>query len=345
MKAATISSLLVAGALFLSAPSTEAYVWNATGCSFLPGGVCRWISGARMHRDRCSMPDGWDSDWSYWNAGDQWDNVAAVMDWNWWYNDGCVITAQNGRSETATVNPSQIGGLNGLATCWKSSWGWSECDIKLSNQLNYWNEDESFWNWSNTNQGRVVVLHEFGHAMGLGHDNNQFAVMRSNTPYPLNGGPGFHGEPFPDDANGVRALYSTYQSPGANLFATAQKYVNGVVQATESGSCVTINRCRGQTLSVTVSIGSNGWLAPLSHGVRIFLNNSPSGYTGGWNMFVGTANNPPGTYSTQTLNLTVPSVPNGTYWILWQVDTQNGTAESNEQDNAVHACKTVNVTC
>ena len=62
-------------------------------------------------------------------------------------------------------------------------------------------------------------------------------------------------------------------------------------------------------------------------------------------MFVGTANNPPGTYSTQTLNLTVPNVPNGIYWILWQVDTQNGTAESNEQDNAVHACKTVNVTC
>jgi hypothetical protein len=96
MKAATISSFLFAGALLLAAPTTQAYVWNATGCALLPGTVCRWISGAKMYRDRCSMPDGWDSDWSYWNAGDQWDNVAAVMDWNWWYNserfiaDTCV---------------------------------------------------------------------------------------------------------------------------------------------------------------------------------------------------------------------------------------------------------------
>jgi hypothetical protein len=54
-------------------------------------------------------------------------------------------------------------------------------------------------------------------------------------------------------------------------------------------------------------------------------------------MFNGTASNGAGGQFTETRGLTVPNVPNGTYWILWQIDTGNSVNEYNESDNAVHS--------
>jgi len=198
-------------------------------------------------------------------------------------------------------------------------------------------EDESFWGWSNAQQGRVTMEHEFGHVFGLNHSEG-FDIMRASTPQPIAGGN--TSEPYPDDANGVRA---TYGGSSTNLFASAQKFSGGAIQASDAPN--TINVCVGSQISVTVTIGNNGTLSTSNVGFRVFLNNGPNSYSGGWNMFTGTATNPAGSYLTQTLSMTIPNVPKGFYWILWQIDTGNSVSEYNESDNTVHSAMNVQVGC
>ena len=39
------------------------------------------------------------------------------------------------------------------------------------------------------------------------------------------------------------------------------------------------------------------------------------------------------------------SAPLGFYWIHWQIDQGGVVTEYNEQDNHVHSCMTLNITC
>ena len=97
--------------------------------------------------------------------------------------------------------------------------------------------------------------------------------------------------------------------------------------------------CRGQTFPLTYTVMNNAATDAINVGLRIFINNSPSpsGYTGGWDMFSGTAPANHYGFFTETRTLTVPNVPNnGTYWIYWDVDKDNVFPEYNESDNAVY---------
>jgi hypothetical protein len=320
--------------LFLSPRLSHAYGYNT--CNSTP---VKWSGQFQMFRDRCSMPDNSDADWGYWNAGWNWWQITNEIDWNWWYDAGCTITFGNDRNETALVDRSQISGFNGLTTCrndgctffWETE-HLTECDTKLANDMAYSAEDESFWNWSNAQQGRVVIVHEWGHALGLNHSEG-FDVMRAVTPYPV--AAGNTSEPYPDDANGARFLYG---GASTNVFASAQMF-SGSIQATNFAG--TINVCRGQAISLTYSVVNNG-STNVNGGFRIYINNSPSPGTG-WNMFNGSASSGAGGYFTETRTLNVPFVSPGIYWILWQVDAANAVSEWNEGDNTVHSAMTLNV--
>lgn len=319
------------------APNAKAYAWFKT-CNGKP---TKWSSGFKMARDQCSMPDSSDARVAYDNAGWQWWQVSQRMDWNWQYNDGCRLSLGNGRNETALVTPASISGLNGLTSCKVNtcvlSQSYTECDVKLANDLSYAAEDESFWNWDNLRQGRAVTVHEFGHALGLGHSEG-FNVMRAETPYPLAGGN--NTEPYPDDAAGTAALYGPLLGPPVNVFVSAQKLQNGVIQATDIG--VTQNVCQGQAnLVIVVSLANNGVIDVSNRGFRVFIANSPQA-TSGTNVWTGTANLPKNQHLTTALATTVPFVSPGLYWIFWQLDAKpsdfNGT-----NDKTVHSQMTVNV--
>jgi hypothetical protein len=287
------------------------------------------------------MPTNSDADWAYWTTGNTWWQITNTIDWNWWYDSGCTISHGNGRNETALVTRAQISGANGLTTSMFDgcTFAWStehisETDIQLANDMIYSPEDESFWNWSNAQQGRVVAAHEWGHALGLLHSEG-FDIMRAFTPYPVAGGN--VAEPYGDDANGARFLYG---GSGTNMFASAQQFSGGAISATNAGT--TINVCRNQAISVTYTVGNNGTVSTTS-GFRIFINTGPNLYFGGWNMFSGSATVNAGGQFTETRVLNVPFVNAGIYWILWQVDTGNAVSEFNEADNAVHSAMTLNV--
>lgn len=78
-------------------------------------------------------------------------------------------------------------------------------------------------------------------------------------------------------------------------------------------------------------------------GFRIFINTGPASYTGGWNMFSGTATLPGNSYFTETRSLTVPNVAPGLYYVLWAIDTGYSIPEVLESDNAVHCAMTLQV--
>jgi hypothetical protein len=239
------------------------------------------------------------------------------------------------------VTRATISGANGLTTVISDgcTFSWStenisETDIMLANDMMFSPEDESFWSWSNAQQGRVTAIHEWGHALGLLHSEG-FDVMRAATPEPVAGGN--TSEPYGDDANGARFLNGGFS---VNMFASAQKFSGGAISATDIGT--TINVCKNQAISVTYTVGNNGAVSTTS-GFRIFVNTAPNAYFGGWNMFNGFATVNAGSQFTETRILNVPFVNSGIYWILWQVDTGNSISEFNESDNAVHSAMTLNV--
>lgn len=327
----------IAVIIVLQCEVREAHAYTYYTCN---GGadLLRWPAATAMYRDRCSMPDNSNQDWAYYYGGWNWWALANVLDWNYWYNSGCSIGI-DGQNETALVSRASISGYNGLTTRTNNgSCEITEADVRLANDMGYYAEDESFWNWSNAQQGRVVLVHEFGHAIGLGHAEN-FDAMRAATPYPVAGGN--TAEPYPDDANGARFLYSG--SSSVNLFASAQQLSSGSVIAT--GNSQTYSVHAGDPLYIKVTSVNNG-SSSITSGFRLFINNSapPGGYTGGWTLFSSTnAYNPAGSYYTQTLNVTTPSAPAGTYWIYWKVDNGNTTSEYNESDNVVHSASTLQI--
>jgi hypothetical protein len=292
------------------------------------------------------MPDGSPAQQAYDNAGWQWAQIVNEIGYQWVYNDQCFINLGNGRNETALVDPSKISGNLGLTSCRAAGpclfpWDhqhFSECDIKISNQLNFSPQDESWYNFNQSQQGRGSLVHEFGHFLGLNH-NSALCVMNPN-PVPVAGGN--TSEPFPDDFQGARFLYAGRHTNTTNLFVAAVKYNGGIV-ATAPG--IDVNYCRGQSFTVTVTVGNNGPTDVSGIGFRVFLD-TPFVFTGGWDIWVGTAYMPSGAYFTQDLTVTIPNnLPNGRYWIEWQIDTTNLVQETNEGDNIVHNEMAIDIGC
>lgn len=337
----TVAGLACFGMLTRARESCAATAWH--WCNDVP---VKWDSQLRMHRDGCSMPTNSDADWAYWNGGWQWWQIAQKMDWSWVYNAGCAIALGNGLNQTALVPRAQIGGANGLTICTmtgcprgSSRSEYTECDVQLADDMQYAPEDESFWNWENSRQGRAVILHEFGHVLGLDH-STELGVMQATSAYPLAGGN--TAEPWPDDAYGVRYLYG---GSGTNVFVSAQMLSDGAVVAT--GPSDTLYVCSGQQVTVNVTVANNGTTSLSNIGFRVFLHNGPNNYSGGFSIWSGTASLDAYQQATVPLTMTIPTyAADGLYYLLWQIDT-NGTAyEWNEDDNAVHSATTLQIiTC
>lgn len=337
LKLTAVGSLLAAMAI---ATNAGAYVYAT--CNGTPVRLPFPPGTGSIYRDLCSMPTNSPAHIALAEVSERWNELNSVETAGLTYNDGCVITHGNGRSEAALVDPSVISGDNGLTILQHSGcpFAWStnyitESDIMVRNDMNFSPEDESFFNLSNNQQGRVDFLHEWGHAIGLRHSTG-LDVMTPTFPVPVTGGNGI--EPYPDDAAGSRFLYGG--AGFVNVFVSAQQFSGGGVQATNASG--TVNVCRGQALSVTYTVSNNG-TSNVTSGFRIYINTSPLGYSGGWNMFNGTATVNAQNQFTETRVLNVPSVSPGIYWVLWQVDTGNTVSEMNEFDNAVHSAMTINV--
>ncbi|MBN1609902.1 MAG: hypothetical protein JW940_24945 [Polyangiaceae bacterium] len=260
----------------------------------------------------------------------------------------------NGRNETARVTRSSINGKNGRATYLTSLCVWpglyshfTECDVKLADDLTFAPIDESFWGWTNNATGASILLHEYGHVLGLDdmHNNSSnFNIMRGNAPQPWAGGNTT--EPFPDDAAGIGYLYGG-RWPGAiwgtNLFASAQ-----FIDPLGSGLITTDEMkifpvCRGSQFKVRITIGNNG-AYDVTSGLRLYMNDTGNPADPGRTVWSGTATMPHWTTLTQQLTFTIPSnLTPGLYWFFWAIDSNSTVAEWNESDDTVHCAMSVQV--
>lgn len=293
-----------------------------------------WSSPFTMARDLCSISNNSPSHWAYGNSGSKLWSVANQMNWNYAYNAGCSISANNGINQTARVARSAISGSNGMTTrIYNSSGDIKEADVKIADDI-YLGPDDESWFYGPPNSGSATtMLHEHTHALGLGHTQS-INMMRTSAPQPMAGGSTHL--LFPDDRSGVRSLYNGTPSY-LNLFVSAQRLAwgNSIVQ---NDTPQTQSACRGGsvTLTYTVMNASNSFVSNAAF--RIFISNaSANDYSGGINLFSGSATMNYNNGFTETRTLIIPyGTPPGTYWTFWQVDGNNVLPETHEEDNAVH---------
>jgi len=188
---------------------------------------------------------------------------------------------------------------------------------------------------------RSILVHEFGHSLGLAHDEG-FNVMRATLPIPLIGGTGEHVDVLPDDARGGRVLYPQAGSE-TNLFASAHLRTSGNVIARNTGAGP-VYSCTGGGGQITINatVGNNG-TTNVTQDERWYVSTNQTQYggtpIGTWYGSTFTA------YAAHTrlVTLTMPALSVGTYHLFHKVDAFGAVSESVESDNVAREYLTIQV--
>jgi len=159
------------------------------------------------------------------------------------HNGQCLIEHDNDRSDVALVKRADIDGALGLTITEDDgcTFSWEEqhivtADVMIADDLSFERADESTVitrapAGSGTKIGALVMLHELGHALGLGHSDG-FAVMRdglgARAPFVgmTPGSGGLSSELTGDDVLGISKIYG-YDPSYRNVFVSSQLLLNG----------------------------------------------------------------------------------------------------------------------
>jgi len=254
--------------------------------------------------------------------------------------------------EVGLASRADIGGNNGLASVF-----WGPCnlthnaevievDITVANDLFFGNPDESAWDFATGGplSARDVMMHEWGHLLGLDHQAG-YDVMISGGLKPRVGGTGSHSTPAGDDRLGAANLYGN-PSSFRNLAASAQRFSGGAVTTTTFAG--TQNVSPTTVVNVAFTAANHG-TQNLGFSWRVHINTCASCTTGGitWRNFTGAiANNRNQVTTTYFDNAPVSQMACNTYyWTFHTVDSGGAHAETREFDNTVHHALTLFKPC
>ena len=319
-----------------------------------------------VKQNLCSIPAGSPQDFAVYNAVvehnryTQSDNVRLGTPWSPSY---CVVVSNDGNNEVALVARGALDGASGRTYRERNLCLFSqsivETDVKIANDgpngvgaMSFSDPNEALLtNDPFYNTGRADMMHEFGHAHGLGHTES-FDIMRAAEPHPVHGGTGNHVSLMGDDALGIRAFYGGNATSGltsANIFASALHLnsATGYLNPNPSNAYwgYTLDVCPGQVITFDITNGNNGAVGVL-YNQRIFVNAAPApaGYTGGWDIggYVNSYMGAGGYLSFVTAWTIPPYLPRGQIlWVYNSVDS--GAYEKKAYDNVVQNLLTIRV--
>jgi hypothetical protein len=182
--------------------------------------------------------------------------------------------------------------------------------------------------------GTLMLLHEFGHAGGLGHEDDVLATMNSGWPGPVGGPIGVQNDvhPLGDDVRGMRNAYGT-QYTTRDVAASAVRLVSPGVSRTIPAPVPT-DRNKVVTFDFTIlNRGTTDETIPVYFYLSPTRTVDPATrfYLGSTTVSLQYARSVTGSVS-----LVIPShAPTGMQYISYVADPNNGISEYYEVNNAV----------
>jgi len=337
----------------------QAFAWSTEICD---GKLHEGQRGPVTYRvDRCSIPAGSARDQDIIYGMTEWNNVYGMYDqlaWTDGDSDCGVITTGDGVWDVAFTASSNIDGAWGLirkrtrACIWPywGSWdgGLREADVFISSDLPFENGDSTCDSTLVARRG--TIIHEFGHALGLKHDNRLMSVMN-------NAGTGTgnnHGKycgprkdaPHPDDLD-FAFKYHGSSSKSFDLAASGF-FLDASSRRVLTMSAGTTSVCQGDSLDYAFSIANRGTEAitednPANWKVVLSTNNIISNFD--LSIADGTVWTGRGGFTVASYSTTVPAsaVPGQTYFLGAIVDHDGKFSEYYENNNATYLGRRVRV--
>ncbi len=179
-----------------------------------------------------------------------------------------------------------------------------------------------------------VLLHELGHAVALGHEDDVLATMNSWYPTPVGGPIGTRNDihPLGDDVRGARNAYGT----SGTISDIAASAVRLVSPGTSRTIAVPASSFRNAPVSFQFTVlnrGTTDQTIPVYFYLSPTRNVDPATrfYLGSTSVYLQYSR-----MTTGSVTLTIPSnAPTGAQYISWVTDPNNGIPESDEGNNAV----------
>jgi len=201
MRRLFLLSAVAAGSLVLCPRDTSSYVlygagakWGGGALGTTSGGDVNWMFHEAGTPDMAGGPLTSDGEYSV--------LVSCLLEWE----DATGGNLDLQYTGTTTLTPV-TGDTNHIAYWMESGWTWGSSAIGLCS-FDYsgttMNDADVFFNgqnftWTDSTLMRKVALHEFGHAIGLGHETTNPAIMQPVV--------GSSSTLLADDIAGARALY------------------------------------------------------------------------------------------------------------------------------------------
>jgi hypothetical protein len=252
-------------------------------------------------------------------SGDGSDDIAILT--NWPHQQEVKAYTAHKRSDCDDWNPFDVQ-------------HYTEVDVQLKSETRSFDKSTNPVPSTHMSNTTLVLLHELGHAMGLGHEDAYLATMNSH--FGRIAGPVGNAnevQPYADDVRGARAAYGNTCCPVGDVASSVfRRAAAGIAEPIPVPASVN----RNSSVSFQFTVMNRG-TADQTFPVYFYL--SPTRYVHpSSSFFLGstTISLQQGRATTGSVTLQIPvNAPAGPQYLGWYVDPLNVIAESNADNNGV----------
>jgi PKD repeat protein len=251
-------------------------------------------------------------------SGDTSDDLAIPSTWN--YNGYAAVTKHK-----------------------KSDCGWwpdlshyTEVDVLLNPDARNWDKSTNPVPSDSMKNTTLILQHEFGHVLGLDHEDGVLATMNSGFPGPIGGPLGNNNavQALGDDLQGVRKAYG-WPGDEHDVAASAVYFAGSGVSKTITAPA---SAFRGSAVTFPFTILNRSKLSVGQETIPVYFYLSGDRNLTTADMFLGNATITlsDGRSTTGYATVVIPDyAPTGNQYLGWYTDPDNVIAETDELNNGV----------